>query len=156
MAEEAPKKAKLGLGHWVALAGAALALILLLVQMILVFTTKPTAGAIINTLAQTALMAIFLAAAVVALLMARKNARLYAVVYGVAAGVFLLAPVSLLARTLRAHVVTFYFLICVLAFIVGALVSSGALTLPTSADVRGVTKELQHKEEQPPSEPPAA
>jgi len=151
MADQAPTKAKLGLGHWVALGGAAVGLALLLVQMILVFTAKPGAGIVINAIVHTLLLAAFLVAAVIALWMARKNARLYAVVYVLAAATFLLAPVTVLH--IRAHAVTFYFSIGVLAFIVGALTSSGALALPSAADVRGVTEELHHKEAPKAEEP---
>jgi len=154
MADQAPKKAKLGLGHWVALGGAAVGLILLLVQMILVFTIKPGAGTIIHAIVHTLLLGAFVAAAVIALWMARKNARLYTLVYVLAAATFLLAPVTILHA--GAGAVTFYFSIGVLAFIVGALIASGALTLPTSADVRSVAEELHHKAEPEAEEKPEA
>lgn len=158
MSDQAPAKTKLGIGHLVALGGAALGLALLVLQMILALASKQTrvvegqvptsglgGGAVINVLAQTGLLAVFLAVAAIALLMARKNAKLNTMVYVLAAAIFLLAPVSALSHLGRAPDVTFYFLFCVLTFVVGALSTTGALTLPTARDVRGVAEVMHHE-----------
>jgi succinate dehydrogenase hydrophobic anchor subunit len=138
MSEQASGKLKFGIGHWVALGAAALTLVLLLIQLILFFTTKPKAGAVINALVHTGLLAVLVAAAVVALLMARRNVRLNVLVFVLAGVVFLLAPHNATSETLKTHVVTFYLLVCVLAFVVGTLMAGRVLVLPTSADVRGM------------------
>jgi hypothetical protein len=155
MSEQADKRAKLGLGHWIALGGVALSLVILVVQMILIFTTelfeqRPGAGTVINTILQTGLLGLLLAGAVIVLFMALRNARLYALVYILGGAIAVVHAFSVLNWGMYAPVksagLTAYFLVGLAGLVVGACAASGCLALPTGKDVQGVAEELRHEE----------
>jgi hypothetical protein len=85
-------------------------------------------------------------------LMAVRNSRLMNIGYALAAVVFLLLPHSQV-RVGRGGYVIFYALVTVVAYVVGGLLASGVLSLPSKQDVTGVRDVVTGAEPPPPPGP---
>ena len=155
MTEQAPAKAKFGLGHLVALGGLGLCLVILIWQWIWALSVTKGAGNIISLILQFGLLGLMILATVLVVLMARKNAMLGVVVYVLAGALFLLHSASLLSGGGliglplgggRQGLLNFYFIFGLLALVVGNCVAGGRLTLPSSKDLKGVAGDLRQKD----------
>jgi len=168
MTEHAPTKATFGLGHLVALGGLGLCLIILVWQWIWALSVTKGAGNIISLILQFGLLGLMILTTALMVLMARKNAKLAALVYVMAGALFLLhyfsaVPGGAMAGTMaqaagKAHRATlsFYFILGLITVVVGNRAASGCLTLPSSKDLKGVAGDLRQKDEPGSSEPEPA
>ena len=148
-------KAKLGLGHWVAMGGGALGILVLILQVILVLVGPKTAGLVIHSIVQALILIVLTAGVSLAVLMARRNSKMYTIALVLGAIAFLLAMGSALRLAPIAGWVTFYYLLTVLAAMAGGLLASGSLTLPKKSDLDTVTQTLHHEAAAPAPPAPA-
>ena len=156
--------ARLGLGHFVALGGLGVCLVIAVWQLIWSLTRTKGFGNILNLLLQGAFLGLLLVATAAVVLMAVRNRRLYVLVYvmaGAALVMHLFSVVSaggllggVIAGAGRSPgMLNFYFVLGLIGLVVGNRAAAGGLALPGRADLKGVGESLHLAGDEKPAAP---